>query len=173
RDHTLLDASVISALHELVGAKQARVLEVFKLRDELLMRPRAWIKDGKVVTNEVTATETAGVPITDFPVLVECIEKRGTNAEEITPDGNHILWLPIWTNDKVGSCLEISSQTPYSSQTLPVIEGVLSVYRNYQSLIDYSERDSLTGLYNRKTFDDQFSRIVSIAVPHETLPADD
>lgn len=171
RNHTLLDASVISALHELVGAKQARVLDIFKLRDDLLMRPRAWIKDGKVASIEDGAAEQAGMPITDFPVLVECIEQRGTSALETTADGNHILWLPIWSNDKVGTCLEISSPTPFSSHTLPVIEGVLSVYRNYQNLIDYSERDSLTGLYNRKTFDDQFSRMVSIAVPHENIAA--
>lgn len=172
RDHTLLDASVISALHELAGARQARVLEVFKLRDELLMRPRAWIKNGHAVTIEDGAAEHAGVPLTDFPMLVQCIEQRRASAEETTADGNHLLWLPIWSNDKVGTCLEISSPMPYSHQTLPVIEGILSVYRNYQSLIDYSERDSLTGLYNRKTFDDQFSRMVSVAVPHETIDAE-
>jgi diguanylate cyclase (GGDEF)-like protein len=173
RDHTLLDASVISALHELVGAKQARVLEVFKLRDDLLMRPRAWISDGKVASIEDGHADHTGLPITDFPVLVECIEQRRSSAAEVTADGNHILWLPVWSNDKVGTCLEIISTTPYSSHTLDVIEGVLSVYRNYQSLIDYSERDSLTGLYNRKTFDDQFSRIVSVAVPHEASQAQD
>jgi diguanylate cyclase (GGDEF)-like protein len=169
----LLDASVISALHELVGAKQARVLDVFKLGDELLVRPRAWIKDGKAASVAQDATELAGVPIIDFPVLVECIEQRKDNAVEIAADGNHILWLPIWSNDKIGTCLEIISQTAYASETLLVIEGILSVYRNYQSLIDYSERDSLTGLYNRKTFDDQFSRIVSIVPPHENLDAKD
>jgi diguanylate cyclase (GGDEF)-like protein len=171
RDHTLLDASVISALHELAGAKQARILEVFKLRDDLLLRPRAWIKDGQAATIEEGAAEHAGVPITEFPALVHCIEQRKASAEETTADGIQVLWLPIWSNDKVSTCLEISSLMPYSHQTLPVIEGILSVYRNYQSLIDYSERDSLTNLYNRKTFDDQFSRMVSVAVPHESIDA--
>ena len=173
RDHTLLDASVISALHELVGAQQARVLDVFKLQDELLLRPRAWVKDGKVASAEPGAVESAGMPMSGFPALVECIAQHKESMVEIASDGHHILWLPIWSNDKVATCLEVSSPTAYSSETLLVIEGVLSVYRNYQSLIDYSERDSLTGLYNRKTFDHQFSRIVSVAVPHETLGAQD
>jgi GGDEF domain-containing protein len=34
---------------------------------------------------------------------------------------------------------------------------VFQVYQNYQSLLDYSERDALTGLFNRKTFDEQFA----------------
>ena len=173
RDHTLLDASVISALHELVGARQARVLDVFKLQDELLLRPRAWVKEGKVISAEQGALEPAGMPISDFPALVECIAQRKDSLVEIAADGSHTLWLPIWSNEKVGTCLEVSSLTPYSNETLLVIEGVLSVYRNYQSLIDYSERDSLTGLYNRKTFDDQFSRFVSVAVPQENLAAGD
>ncbi|OGB25894.1 MAG: diguanylate cyclase [Burkholderiales bacterium RIFCSPLOWO2_02_FULL_57_36] len=172
RDHALLDASVISALHELAGASQARVLELFKVRDDLLMRPRAWIEDGKVASIEDGAAEHPGMPLSNFPALVQCIAQRGASAEETTADGNHILWLPIWSNDKVGTCLEIVSPAPYSRQALPVIEGILSVYRNYQSLIDYSERDSLTGLYNRKTFDDQFSRIVSVAVPHECIDSE-
>jgi diguanylate cyclase (GGDEF)-like protein len=166
RDHSLLDASVISALHELVGAKQVRVLEIFKLRDELMMRPRAWIEDGKVASIDGSAGEISDIPIIDFPELVQCMEQRRASAARTDADGSHILWLPVWSNDKVGTCLEISSTTPYSRQTLPVIEGILSVYRNYQNLIDYSERDSLTGLYNRKTFDDQFSRMASVAVPH-------
>ena len=33
---------------------------------------------------------------------------------------------------------------------------MLRVYRNVQGLLDYSERDMLTGLLNRKTFDDTF-----------------
>ena len=41
---------------------------------------------------------------------------------------------------------------------------VFQVFQNYPSLLDYSERDALTGLFNRKTFDEQFAR----ATTHET-----
>jgi diguanylate cyclase (GGDEF)-like protein len=171
RDHMLLDASVVSALHDLAGAKQARVLDIYQLREELLLRPRTWINEGKACSISGGAEEPAGLPISDFPVLVECIGQRKESALEVTADGDHVLWLPIWSNDKVGTCLQISSAIPFVSQTLQVIDGVLSVYRNYQSLIDYSERDSLTGLYNRKTFDDQFSRIVSISTSPDNTNA--
>ena len=55
---------------------------------------------------------------------------------------------------------------------LQVMEGILSVYRNYQSLLDYSERDSLTGLLNRKTFDEKFARMVN-ARPSDSVARDD
>jgi diguanylate cyclase (GGDEF)-like protein len=161
RDHALLDTSVLSALHELTGASQARVLELFRFGDEMLVRPRVSIEDGKVTASEDTIDpERPGDPITDFPALVNCIEQRKASATDNTVKG-HVLYMPVWTNDKVSACLEISSPTPFAAHTLNVIEGILSVYRNYQSLIDYSERDSLTGLLNRKTFDEKFSRMLA------------
>jgi diguanylate cyclase (GGDEF)-like protein len=162
RDHALLDTSVLSALHELIGASHARVLEIFRFGDEMLVRPRVSIEDGKVTAAEESIDpEHPGVSLTEFPALVKCIEQRKASTTDTTANGDHVLWMPVWTNEKVSACLEISSTAPYAAHTLNVIEGILSVYRNYQNLIDYSERDSLTGLLNRKTFDEKFSRILS------------
>ena len=68
-------------------------------------------------------------------------------------------------HDKATTCLEISQSRPFSAHRLDVITGIFNVYQNYQSLLDYSERDALTGLYNRKTFDEQFSRHASYRPP--------
>jgi diguanylate cyclase (GGDEF)-like protein len=172
RDHTLLDSSVVTALHELVGAKQVRVHELFRFRDELFMRPRVWIKDGQVVSVEDSLdAESAGEPLNSYSWLVEGISQRKSCIEQITESGDRILWLPVWLNDKVSSCLEVVNPTPYSGDTLHMMEGILSVYRNYQSILDYSERDSLTGLLNRKTFDEKFSKLLASTMP-DNAPQD-
>ncbi|MBW8464947.1 GGDEF domain-containing protein, partial [Acidovorax sp.] len=44
---------------------------------------------------------------------------------------------------------------------------------NYQSLLDYSERDALTGLFNRKTFDEQFSRHTMSGLASRTSAANE
>lgn len=169
RDHALLDSSVVSALHELVGASQVRVYELFSFRNELFMRPRVWIAAGKVVSVEDTlATEHAGEPLKQYPSLVDSIAERRSHIEQVNEAGEHVLWLPVWLNDKVSSCIELVSPAPYSKEAMHVIEGILSVYRNYQSILDYSERDSLTGLLNRKTFDEKFSRLLAASVPEGT-----
>lgn len=159
RDHNLLDISVVSALHELAGLSEVRLLEIFQFRDQLFLRRKVWISNGKVVSaDEVEKGEQIKEPISDFPTLVKCIEERN-GAQECMVGGSHQLWLPIWLNDKLISCFEIGSKDALSRQTHSVIEGILNVYRNYQSLLDYSERDSLTGLLNRKTFDEKFARM--------------
>lgn len=162
RDHDLLDISVMTALLNMVGVTEARVMELFQSRGELFVRPRVWISGGKVQTvDEESSSDHAGEPIVSFPALVTCIAQRKNRLEEAREDGRHILWIPIWQNDKVSTCLEIAHTEPFTAQMLQVMEGILSVYRNYQSLLDYSERDSLTGLLNRKTFDEKFARMLN------------
>jgi len=87
----------------------------------------------------------------------------------MSPEGEHTLWLPIWMGDKADTCLEIVNPTPYTSDTIHIIGGIVSVYRNFQNLLDYSERDSLTGLLNRKTFDDQLSKMLQASAEHDVL----
>jgi hypothetical protein len=84
-----------------------------------------------------------------------------------------VLWLPVWMHNKARTCLEITQSRPFSTQRIEVLQGIFRVYQNYQSLLDYSERDALTGLLNRKTFDEQFIRFASLeanasvaAAPH-------
>lgn len=172
RDHLMLDTSVVTALHDLVGASLVRALEIYRYRDDMYMRPLVWIKNGVVTPADenLGGEQQGGELLSKYPVLVNCIEQRMASAAERTADGTHLLWLPVWINDKVATCLEVSSPRPYTSHALRVIEGILSVYSNFQSLLDYSERDSLTGLLNRKTFDEKFSKMVSTVAPEEPSP---
>jgi diguanylate cyclase (GGDEF)-like protein len=170
-------------MYDLVGAVQVKALEIFRFRDELYVRPRVWVQSGRVVASEETlGTDHGGELISDFPTLCACISEHINSAEETTAEGDFILWLPVWLNDKVTSCLQITNSTPYSTHIRNVIEGIFGVYRNYQSLLDYSERDSLTGLLNRKTFDKNFSSLVANSTttddqsdqvePERRMPAD-
>jgi diguanylate cyclase (GGDEF)-like protein len=170
RDHALLDSSIVSALHELVRARQVRVLDLLHYRDELIVRPRVWTADGKVVTAE-ESSEHGGEPIARYPALMECLRQRAPRAEEIGADGSHVLWLPVWLSDQSDTCLEVVHSSPFTANMLHMVEGILSVYRNFQNILYSSEHDSLTGLLNRKTFDEKFSRMLSAALP-ESAPQD-
>lgn len=162
RDHHLLDVAVISALQDMVAASQVRMLDIFRVGDEAMMRPRTWITNGIVSTiDDSTTDHHSDVPLTHYPVLSDCIARQGGRVEETGPDGEHILWVPIWQNDIATACLQITGIATVAPATLHMMEGILSVYRNYQHLLDYSERDSLTGLLNRRTFDEKFSRMAT------------
>ena len=170
RDHTMLDISVISAVAELASATQARVLSIVNVRGQLYVRPRAVIERGQPARMEENSDPaTPGEPVSSLPALARCLAHHESSADYMTPEGEHTLWLPIWMGDKADTCLEIVNPTPYTSDTIHIIGGIVSVYRNFQNLLDYSERDSLTGLLNRKTFDDQLAKMLQASAEHDTL----
>ena len=161
RDHAMLDISVMSAVRELANAAETRVLTLCSVRGQLCVRPRAVIHAGEAL-HLLENPESAGPdePINQYPALAACLAQHLPSAELVGADGRRTVWLPIWLGDKANTCLEIVDPTPYSSATLQVIGGIISVYRNFQTLLDYSERDSLTGLLNRKTFELQLAKML-------------
>ena len=72
--------------------------------------------------------------------------------------------FPVSSSGRVEGVLEVESQGPLSSSTQELVTSVLKIYRNVQGLLDYGEKDSLTELLNRKTFDGAFIA----ATLHET-----
>lgn len=171
RDHTMLDISVISAVQELAGALQARVLTIATVGGQKFVRSRACIRAGGVACpEEVYDGSGPGDPISAFPELAHCLEHHDSRAEGLGSDGLRRLWLPIWFGDKADNCLEITHEHPFSAESVHMISGIVSVYRNFQNLLDYSERDSLTGLLNRKTFDDQLARMLQGADAETPVP---
>lgn len=61
--------------------------------------------------------------------------------------------------DPVQACvLEIESAQPLSNAQCHTVQWLLAIYRNLIGLLDYGEKDALTGLLNRKSFDGAFVR---------------
>lgn len=176
RDHLRLEVSVLSTLQKLPTVKEVRALELFQSAGVLHLRPRTWVDQGQLMSARVQEAQSdpRRQPVTAFPALRQCIESRSPSALYSPQKGIYTLWLPVWMHDEVHTCLEITQSRPFSAHKLEVIKSVFYVYQNYQSLLDYSERDALTGLFNRKTFDEQFSRQVASPVSGSTeLTADD
>jgi diguanylate cyclase (GGDEF)-like protein len=167
----MLDISVISAVQELAGASQTRVLSIVTVRGKKFVRSRAIICAGEPARMEDHPDANAvGEPIASYPELADCLANHASSATATSSEGKHTLYLPIWIGDKADTCLEIAHPTPYNPDTIHVIGGIVSVYRNFQNLLDYSERDSLTGLLNRKTFDDQLTKMLQQSAAEQDVP---
>lgn len=160
RDHTMLDISVISAVQELAAALRTRILSIATVSGQQVLRPRASIHKDTAARVEDAHDGTPGEPLATHLELMHCLAERRPSAEALDGDGMRTLWLPIWFGDKAGTCLEIRDDKPFTDVTIHMVVGIVGVYRNFQNLLDYSERDSLTGLLNRKTFDDQLARML-------------
>jgi diguanylate cyclase (GGDEF)-like protein len=176
RDHLRLEVSVLSTVQKLSNITEVRALELFTYAGTHHVRPRTWLENEQLVSSDTEPTaDVRREPLSKYPALQHCIENHGTSATATQGPGRYTLWLPVWMDDKVSTCLEITQSRKFSSHKLDVLKGVFQVYQNYQSLLDYSERDALTGLFNRKTFDEQFSRnaISNANAASEAIPPED
>jgi len=173
RDHAMLDISVVAAVQEMASAAQTRVLSLSSFGGRHYVRVRASISEGGAArVEDLLDSATPGESLDTYPELAACLARRETSAEACGPGCKRTLWLPIWFGDKATTCLEIVREAPFPAATIHTIAGIVGVYRNFQNLLDYSERDSLTGLLNRKTFEDQLARILQCpAEPETPLPA--
>lgn len=163
RDHVRLEVSVLSTMQQLPHVTNVRALELSEHAPGTLIRPRTWLEGGEILSTDSDATfDQRCVPLPSIPPLADCIRQSQPSACHSYSASHHVLWLPVWMHNKARTCIEITQSRPFSTQRIEVLQGIFRVYQNYQSLLDYSERDALTGLLNRKTFDEQFIRFASL-----------
>ncbi|MBO9537601.1 GGDEF domain-containing protein [Herbaspirillum sp.] len=168
REHSRLALSVISALYQLTDVQEIRMLDIFNMRDAYYVQEKMVIRNGEIHTIDEHTTDDPKEPLSNYPAMMACIRSHLPEYAETADDGAHLLWLPVWLHGKMNSCLAIRSDSALDQSKLDVIRGIFHVYCNYQSLLDYSERDALTGLFNRKTFDEQFTKYAFAIAPHES-----
>ena len=83
-----------------------------------------------------------------IPVDVASTEQKGQTI-------NCLAFMADSLSEELG-VIEIHAKRQLSATEHEAAQRVLRVYRNMQSMFAYSERDALTGLLNRKSFDDSF-----------------
>ena len=71
------------------------------------------------------------------------------------------LIIPISCGTKVVAALNIISKEDLSDK-VKLLEGMIRIYENYLFILNESERDKLTGLFNRRTFDKKLDRLLQI-----------
>lgn len=130
RDREALDTSIVSLLQEFLDS---RAVSLYRVEDteggSRLVKRASVLKDGALLVPEESPPEVCRKI---FP-----IEDRGT---------------------LVGR-LEVLSNNPITARDAVLVRGMLRVLRNQLALLDYGERDTLTGLLNRKTFETRFNRL--------------
>jgi diguanylate cyclase (GGDEF)-like protein len=80
-------------------------------------------------------------------------------VEHASIEGEMLTAFPVHaTNNVVRICIVPSSESLSVSQ-IDMVFGVLRIIENHLALVDYGERDTLTGLLNRKTFESHFEKM--------------
>ncbi len=167
RDSDLLDATLAAAFQDLL---RPRVVAIYRCVGE--GEQQRWLMRARLTPQDSAATaDPLWADLETLPLLAAQPERRACllQQEAITVDGSPALaYFPLSTERETVGVLEIETDAVLGYDDVRLVSSMLRLYRNFQGLLDYSERDTLTGLLNRKTFDDSFMRVAASAL---ALPA--
>ena len=176
RDRDALDATLVSILLEFAGkdALQVRLIQLFRLTSGVHYLVRAERLAGAPGCEQrLVWADAADLPILEpGSGLERCAASGFPSVESGSPCR---LVFPVGNALTPTSLLEIASSHPLPDAAVGVIQGVLQLYTNFEGLLDYGERDALTELLNRKTFDGAFLKaaVAQAALAQAPVPPDD
>ncbi len=167
RDRDMLDVSLAVALKDLLhpGAIAIHRAVGEHGRQHWITRARLGALDQVADADSLWAELESLPALEDRPELAACMAGKSLVAIAGPPC---TTLFPIATEREPVGVLEMTTAAPLSADQRHLVRSILRIFRNFQGLLDYSERDTLTGLLNRKTFDECFLRV---ALPPGADPA--
>jgi len=169
RDRDQLDVALASALKDLLQPRSVTIQRCVGEGDE-----RHWLTRARLSGNSSVATfDGSWTELHMLPKLVPGDPRCLSYSEQrmvLRPGPPHLTYFPLYGGDAVVGVIEIETEAAPDENAQRTVQGVLRIYQNFERLLHYSERDSLTGLLNRKTFDETFLKATAdLELPPEYL----
>jgi diguanylate cyclase (GGDEF)-like protein len=159
RDRDIIDVTLANAVNDLLRPRSVAIYRAVGEAGEQRWMTRASLRQG----DAVAAADPMWVVMDELPRLAEhplrCAALSGRMVVSDGP-GASISVFPLTTDRETVGVVEITTDSALDAAAQGTVSSVLRIFRNFQSLLDYSERDTLTGLLNRKTFDDSFFKAI-------------
>ncbi|MDD2976440.1 GGDEF domain-containing protein [Aquabacterium sp.] len=164
RDREMLDVSLAQGVLELLSASSVGVYRLVGPDDGA----QRWLCCGLARRGELTVSDPPWVDLDSLPVVSAfplrqlVLDSRLLEQAElptaslIDPTQRFVTVLPLMVELGLPGVLEVMSDKPLAMESLKPIQTLLKVFANFQNLLESSQRDSLTGLLNRQTFDATF-----------------
>ncbi len=156
RDGDVLDVMLAGLTRELL---QCQAIAIHRLVAD--GSTRRWLTTARASADGsaplgVSTSPTHQLPdLDDRPQWRDCLLESRTHE---LPGDQHTSLHPLTATDETVGVMEITSMPPPGDVQQRMTSSLLGFYRQLRGLIDENERDSLTGLLNRKTFDETFVR---------------
>lgn len=171
RDRDSLDIALVSAVNDVLQPQSTSIYRVVGDAGN-----ERWLTTAQLKVGQLKPTcDSIWSELDALPKLSEHPLRQQAAASRKVLQSQDDLGMTVFHLDATpGSIavLEIRTDAALSEESRHLVSGVLRLYLNFQSLLDYGERDALTELLNRKTFDGAFLK-ATIAQKLATEGADD
>jgi diguanylate cyclase (GGDEF)-like protein len=172
RDRDSLDAALVATLQELLQPVDIAIYRLVGPEHDERWLTCAQITAGRPQPQDKLAwTELSELPqAANFVLRQQALQVRQAVASAETPG---VCVFPLTTQRSSQGVLELHCVAPMLQETILLVSAVLRLYQNFLGLLDYGERDALTDLLNRKTFDGSFLKATAKQHPLPEQAHDD
>jgi diguanylate cyclase (GGDEF)-like protein len=162
RDRDELDAALAQMVASFLNARVVTVYRIVEDGDvRRVARQISLARDGTQLGPE-DVNEIEHLPTVSSELAWrECVLLHDIVHDE-APAGRG--WRSVFPLDGEGGVigmLEVIADEGMRSREASLVTGILRIVRNHLALLDYGERDTLTGLLNRKTFETSFGKLLA------------
>lgn len=168
RDRSELNQSIADAVYELFRPTRFRLLALVRKDHHLSYITLADLRAEGPVLDEYSMSSTLSRSLSDDALLFHCVEK-GQPQQKSTPSLCRYL-IPVVLHGITVKVVEINFPAMPDAEAQNQLFGLVQLYANLLRLLDYGETDTLTGLLNRKTFEENLNRILTLVVEGENEP---
>jgi diguanylate cyclase (GGDEF)-like protein len=159
RDRDSLDRAIVQMLVEFLDSPAVTLYVLLQDESHTRMVRRAGYDHGSLQVRPRLPVDLVDLPrLADRPEWQACVARR-CPIHGAPVGGHSTVCFPVEEGSNVVGLLEIEVSDSMSARETRLVEGILRILRNQTALLDYGERDTLTGLLNRKTFESRFARI--------------
>lgn len=158
RDSDEFGVSIVVSIAELIPDS---IVGLFSC----IEHPKPYFKELSVLSIERNELDESNyqwdmsLPIGTKKYIEENFELLNELSSYETDDDYCHVFFPIIIDKKVVFGINISSKLPIT-EYLNSILAIIKVCQNFYAILASSEKDSLTGLYNRKTYDQKLSTLL-------------
>jgi len=172
RDRASLDTALVTTLHDLLQPQRITIVRRVGSAGNERWLTSADLVDGVSQTHAADAwIDLEQLPAADkFPLRQQVLDQKHPIVASAAGQTNAFALIGA---TGAAAVLELCCVRILSPEQVRLIDGVLRLYQNFQNLLDYGERDALTELLNRKTFDNAFLKATVAQLPAPTSRAAD
>lgn len=163
RDTEVLEQSLLRTLGPLLGVLETSLYRTDE--QQTLIRKICYHRSKQVDSDGVARVlerlEEVS-KLTDLaPGIVEVTEHVRLLGKPCTRKSEHdfLIAYPLLGGGEICGYFVFQRGHEVAANEDTIIRGVLEVFSNYYALLDFSQRDRLTGLYNRQALENGFDRI--------------